>query len=139
MQNLRRTVQRLEEKVAGLSEAQQQVYREMETVRSQAQRDRDRVEGRLAVIDNSLKQAGGAREQLRKDIVSELSAKMANIIRSHVPSGGVQRGREHIVQSGETVSEIAGAYGVTTAAIIKANKLDSSAMIKVGQKLFIPE
>ena len=56
--------------------------------------------------------------------------------RSSKPSRGA--GREHIVESGHTLSAIASAYGTTVKAIKQANNLKSDT-IRVGQKLFIPE
>lgn len=47
-------------------------------------------------------------------------------------------GREHVVESGHTLSAIASAYGTTVKAIKEANNLKSD-NIYVGQKLFIPE
>jgi len=52
------------------------------------------------------------------------------------PSRG--SGREHVVESGHTLSAIASAYGTTVKAIKQANNLKSDT-IRVGQKLFIPE
>jgi len=46
--------------------------------------------------------------------------------------------RIHVVQSGETLSEIARMYGVTTEAIVQANGLDNPNAISVGQALVIP-
>jgi len=44
----------------------------------------------------------------------------------------------HTVVSGDTVSAIAGRYGTTTAAIVAANGLGASAVIRIGQRLTIP-
>ncbi len=44
----------------------------------------------------------------------------------------------HTVSSGETLSKIAAKYGVTTAAIAKANHIANMNLIWVGQKLVIP-
>ena len=44
----------------------------------------------------------------------------------------------HTVSRGETVSAIATRYGTTTAAIVSANKLNASAMIRIGQVLTVP-
>jgi LysM repeat protein len=46
--------------------------------------------------------------------------------------------RVHIVQPGETLSEIAIQYGVTPKAIAKANSLSNPSRIVSGQKLIIP-
>jgi LysM repeat protein len=46
--------------------------------------------------------------------------------------------RTHRVQPGETLSSIAARYGVTTAALARANGLANPNMIYVGQRLIIP-
>lgn len=48
------------------------------------------------------------------------------------------RGERHIVQSGESLSEIAAQYGVSVEAILAANSLDDPNTIVVGQELLIP-
>ena len=44
----------------------------------------------------------------------------------------------HTVQSGETVAQIAQAYGTSVDAIVEANDLEDPNFIWVGQKLIIP-
>ncbi|MFC7403738.1 LysM peptidoglycan-binding domain-containing protein [Georgenia alba] len=44
----------------------------------------------------------------------------------------------HTVASGDTVSELASQYDVSTSSILEANELDSSAIIYVGDQLTIP-
>ena len=44
----------------------------------------------------------------------------------------------HVVKSGETLGKIAQLYGVTVAAIVRANNLSNPNLIQVGQKLVIP-
>jgi len=44
----------------------------------------------------------------------------------------------HVVQAGETLSEIARMYGSTVEAIVQANNLDSANAIREGQVLLIP-
>jgi LysM repeat protein len=44
-----------------------------------------------------------------------------------------------VVQPGETLSEIAKAYGVSVSVIIRENNLQKPDQLRVGQKLFIPE
>jgi LysM repeat protein/predicted Zn-dependent peptidase len=48
------------------------------------------------------------------------------------------KGRLHTVKSGETLSEIARAYGLSTVALARENGLSHKALVKVGQKLKIP-
>jgi len=64
---------------------------------------------------------------LKKSVASRSSSK---------PSHGA--GREHVVESGHTLSAIAQAYGVSVKSIKRANNLKNDS-IYVGQKLFIPE
>lgn len=45
---------------------------------------------------------------------------------------------EYKVQSGDTLGEIAAAYGTTVSAIIKTNNLSNPNSLKVGQKLIVP-
>lgn len=54
------------------------------------------------------------------------------------PEGGFQSNITHVVQTGDTVGNLATLYGSTIDAIIKANGLASSAFIRVGQSLIIP-
>jgi LysM repeat protein len=44
----------------------------------------------------------------------------------------------HVVQGGETLSKIAGMYGVTVEAIMTANQLANANLIREGQTLIIP-
>lgn len=48
-------------------------------------------------------------------------------------------GYEHVVESGETLGQIAKGYGVTVQAVIEANDMIDPDTLKVGQKLFIPK
>ncbi len=55
-----------------------------------------------------------------------------------------EKGFEHVVESGQTLSAIAKAFRdqgikVTVEDIIKSNKLPADGKLKVGQKLFIPK
>lgn len=54
------------------------------------------------------------------------------------PVGGFQSNITHIVQTGDTVGNLASLYGSDIDAIISANGLSSSAFIRVGQTLLIP-
>jgi len=46
--------------------------------------------------------------------------------------------RIHVVQEGESLSEIARDYGVTAEELAQANGLDNPNAIRVGQALVIP-
>ena len=133
-------VQRLTEKINGIQMEQQNLAREIESVQK-APREDLVVRNRLDTLDRQVQALGAARESDRKQIVSDLSHKVAAIVGS--PSGGhsgsgSETGYEHVVEAGQTLSAIAAAYKVSVSSIRKANNLKSDS-VRVGQKLFIPQ
>jgi LysM repeat protein len=140
-ENLQADVQRLRERVQGMSDAQQDLYRQIETLKASREAERKDLEARVAEMQRDLKAAEAARPQLKQEIIDSLSRQMAELMRTQAapPPSKAERGVEHVVQSGQTLSAIAKAYKVTPGAIIKANGLKDANSIRVGQKLFIPE
>jgi N-acetylmuramoyl-L-alanine amidase len=57
---------------------------------------------------------------------------------SGAPASGGGGAAAHVVRSGETVSHLAARYGTSTRAIVEANGLASSGLIRIGQTLRIP-
>ena len=53
-------------------------------------------------------------------------------------STGSTTGSTYIVQSGDNLSKIAGKYGISVAALTRANQIQNADLIIVGQKLTIP-
>ena len=87
------------------------------------------------------------RETMKKEIVNEISAEVAKLLAAQQKAAAAsaarveassQSGYEHKVQSGQTLSAIAQAYGVSVEKIKKANGLKND-VIRVGQTLFIPD
>ena len=98
------------------------------------------VEDALEGIRQDLLRAASANDKMKAEIVSEMSKKIAALMRQTAPArSGGEVGRYHIVASGDTLSAIAAAYGKTMNAIVKANGMKDVNSIRVGQKLFIPE
>lgn len=108
------------------------------------------LEERLAALEQRLREAEAARERDRREIVDALSKRMAELLAASGGGGGgrtaaPQRrspnrsGWEHEVKPGETLSTIAAAYGARVSDIVEANQLRDAHVIRVGQKLFIPE
>ena len=133
-------VQRLNEKINGIQMEQQNLARDIESIQK-APREDLVVRNRLDTLDRQVQALGAAREADRKQIVSDLSHKVAAIVGS--PSGGrsggaADTGYEHVVEAGQTLSAIAAAYKVSISSIKKANNLKSDT-VRVGQKLFIPQ
>lgn len=139
LDSLRVSIERLEERVDGLNQSQQDLYRRLEDVQQETVRRSEDTSGKVAGIEQALKAAEAARAELRKEIVEDISRRMAGMLQSRAPVSGSQTGREHPVQPGETLSEIARAYGVQVGVIVRANNLKNADAIRAGQVLFIPE
>lgn len=81
----------------------------------------------------------------RGEIVNDLAQKLAKMQSarpqppSPAPRSHAKSGYEHIVEKGQTLSEIARGYGVSVDSILRANNLTRKSVIRVGQKLFIPD
>jgi nucleoid-associated protein YgaU len=146
---------RLQDRLQAIELEQQDIRRELQAVR-QAQQTADQpTRQRLELLEKRVLALDAAREQDRKAIIDDLSRKVSSLMsasggssrstssssgRSGTPSGGGSDvGYEHVVQSGETLSEIAKAYGVSMNSVLNANGIKSANLIRVGQKLFIPK
>ena len=58
--------------------------------------------------------------------------------RTHAPPGTFLAAREHIIERGDTLSEIAARYGVSLKTLQLANRIKNSNRLKVGEILHIP-
>ncbi len=90
-------------------------------------------------VNSSMRSLEAQRSRDKQDVVDQVSKRVGSLIKKQTAAAPRRSsGREHIVESGHTLSAIASAYGTTVKAIKQANKLKSD-QIYVGQKLFIPE
>ena len=101
----------------------------------------------LASVKGETASLRADREALKKEIVGEISTEVAKLLAAQQKAAAAtqqkaaaqaQSGYEHKVQSGQTLSAIAQAYGVSVEKIKKANNLKND-VIRVGQVLFIPD
>lgn len=130
----------LKSRVQELEESNKYLRAEMNSVQSVSDAKLRAVEESLGSIKQDLARASAGNDKMKAEIVSEISKKIADLMRqtgSQRGSGDV--GRYHVVASGDTLSAIATAYGKSADAIVKANNLKDVNSIRVGQKLFIPE
>jgi LysM repeat protein len=104
------------------------------------------MQTQLDDLQRQIRALDAARVQDKKEIYEDISKKVASLIRTSTPpaSGrssrsGTQSGINHVVQSGESLSRIAAAYGVKMSVIVEANSLKSPDSIYAGQTLFIPD
>ncbi|HMO51856.1 MAG TPA: LysM peptidoglycan-binding domain-containing protein [Kiritimatiellia bacterium] len=144
MRRLRARIDALESDIARLNQQVNTANQEQSrAVQSQLQG----VNASLEELQKRIRTVDAARESDKKEIVDTLSKRITEVMSRQQaaarPAATARRpvsseGYEHTVQTGETLSAIAKAYGARTADIIEANNLRSADMLRVGQKLFIP-
>ena len=144
---MRTDIDALKERLNVIQAEQQALARDIETLR-RVPREDTAARARLDQIEQQIRALSAARESDRREIVDEISHKVAGLVnasggsgtsgRSGKSGGGTETGYEHVVKPGETLSAIAQAYKVSVSAVMKANNLTSGSTLRAGQKLFIP-
>lgn len=109
------------------------------------------VERQTRDLQERIDRLDAARSTDREEIINSITASVTKILKTQSPrpgpqtatgagsTGGSQSGYEHTVESGETLSAIAKAYGVKMKTISQANNLSNPNNLRLGQTLFIPE
>ena len=124
---------------------------------SSASSDLQALRAELGDFDRRIRSMEAAREKDKQELVDVLSKKIAQIVggapadtgsrkktgSSKTSSGGGAKassgGGEYVVKSGDSLSAIASANGVTVSALMEANGIKKANQIRVGQKLIIPK
>lgn len=143
---LEERLNRLRAEVEDLQFRQQKIEKQLDAILAElkelrrnagavSSEDLKALEAKIAAVD-------AARQKDNKAIVDELARQLAALAGGGKPSkassGASADKNEHIVQKGETLSSIARTYGVSVAALKKANNLTSDSLA-VGQKLVVPK
>ena len=140
MSQLESRVGRIEGQLQGVCGSQERVDLGLSELRKQQSQQTRQIQADLEALRLELKAMQADRERLRMEITEDLAARMKKVIAAQRPPPVArQSGYEHVVEPGQTLSEIAAAYKVTVKAIVKANKMAAPDRLRVGQKLFIPE
>ena len=143
--NLNARFEQVRERLDASENRQDDLTRAIEDLKREFQSVAGEQSKRVTELSSELRQIDAARARDRDLIVEQISTRMSTLIKQQQQTQAArftsseQSGYEHIVKEGQTLSEIASAYGVTMSAIAKANKLPDRNTIRVGQKLFIPE
>ncbi|MCX7008720.1 MAG: LysM domain-containing protein [Kiritimatiellaeota bacterium] len=106
----------------------------------------------LGNLEQRLRALEGSREKDKQELVEVLSKKISQIMGGAPVDTGRKKtgggktttstssgGGEYIVKSGETLSGIASAHGVTVSALREANGIKKDNQLRAGQKLVIPK
>jgi len=154
---LREDIRRLSGRVEIIESELDRIARDLHQQRAEqvraAQTGQQTADARIADLNRRIAEVDRLREQDKKEIVERLSKTIEQMMRTAAPtpprgSSGARgttttassgRGVEHVVGPGQTLSEIASAYGVRPQVIIDANQLRNPDRLQVGQKLFIPD
>ena len=146
---LRISLQRVEHRLADLVREQEVLGQDVQRLRVDQHQQTARSDAGLSALSVRIDEQARVQAALRKELTDDLSARMAAIMQTQARAAAAARpatsraraevGYEHEVRAGETLSEIARAYGVTSQDILQANQLRDPNLLRVGQKLFIPE
>jgi len=117
---------------------------EMENARmmqelQQLRNDMQSYSQQISQLNASMQSLEGKQAREMQEMIRRVEGLLKKSVASRpAPKASRGAGREHVVESGHTLSAIAQAYSTTVKAIKSANNLKSDS-IYVGQKLFIPE
>jgi len=146
---LEKEIEGISSRLAALEESDREARatarREMTRLQSEHARTLQELESRIRQLEKLVAELSRQRARDREEIINTLSRSMEKAIRRYCRSGGSPahhlsaEGYEHVVRPGETLSEIAKAYGVTVQAVVDANDIPDADRLRVGQKLFIPQ
>lgn len=138
--NLRADVLTLKERMGDVEARQREMDRDMQSLKAAQAQMAAELAAQKTQSERDLAALRQAQDASRQEIVGKLSEQISALLRSPAGRGErTERGRQHTVQRGQTLSEIAAAYGVTVDVIVRANGLKTPDRIQVGDTLFIPE
>jgi LysM repeat protein len=139
--NLKASIARIETRLDEIETGREDIYAQIARLQQSSARADSKNKADIAALESKLAAQAAAREELRKKMVTELSAKMEKILKSQAAAAVSVSGVQHIVKQGQTLSEIAKAYGVKTKDIIRVNAAlrKNPDRLQVGQQLLIPE
>ena len=133
---------RLSAQVEDLQFQQQQLKKELESIRAELQEVRRAAggtsSGDLKALEDRITAVDAARQADKKAIIDQLAKELAGMGSGKSAGKPASDVKEHVAAKGDTLSAIAKTYGVTVADLKKANNLTSDDL-KVGQKLTIPK
>lgn len=144
---LRISMQRMEHRLADMAREQDALGEDVQLLRQNVREQTARNESVFTSLSSRLDEQVRSQTALRRELTEDLSTRMAEVLRTQQRAAPATRasgrtraevGYEHEVQSGETLSEIARAYGVSSQDIMQANQLRDPNVLRVGQTLFIP-
>ena len=142
---LRQDTAQLEQRA---TQAEQQLLKNTTALQNENAKLRDETKtlrDDVKALRNELAQVKADRETLRKQITDDLAARITAAVEKQAAAntapqrGTKETGRLHVVEAGQTLSEIAAAYKSSVAVIMRANNMANPNQLRIGQELFIPD
>lgn len=143
-QSARATAQSLESQVGQMDLRLERLESTTLNASWASQADVEELRRENKALREELALAKGEHERLRTEIVNNVQGLIKEMQKRSASSSSSQSrqrsqsGYEHKVEAGQTLSEIAKAYGVSMKKIVDANNLKGD-VIRIGQVLFIPD
>lgn len=160
IEQLEESSRRMQAELDAMEQSQQHVAAQAEARLHQARQEAAAAASEVEALRREVASLRTEQQQLRK-ILDDLPGRISKAVAAATPpataaasgtrrntgagassapsSGRAAVGYEHVVEAGQTLSEIAQAYKVRVDAIVKENGLKDAGSIRVGQKLFIPK
>jgi nucleoid-associated protein YgaU len=124
-------------------ETQRRLAGRMESLEMELGRISHDLEALRVQLDSRCAAIERKSETDKRELAERLSAELDKLIKqassARPAAAPSSRGIEHVVRPGETLYIISKAYGVSSKAIVDANKIQDASRLSVGQKLFIPQ
>lgn len=127
-------VKRLQGQVESIELENARLLQELQQIRN----DVRAYNSQISQLNSSMQALEAKQARETQEVINRVEGLLKKTVSSRPAAPSRGAGREHVVESGHTLSAIAQAYGTTVDAVKKANNLKSD-NIYVGQKLFIPQ
>lgn len=153
-QSLKNDFDSLKERLNVIEASQERLQAELIQIKSGQGQDQTGLQAKIAELDSLLRATEASRIKMRQDIIDDLSPKIAEILRNNARNSSpnptnnraakVQTGEHnagggsHIVEAGQTLTQIAKQYNISLEALMKANDISDPNKVRQGQKLVIP-
>ena len=149
LRELQLSVQRLAVRIDAVEQRQNNLSTRLAAIERGAGDSDLATKDEVAALRADLAALRSSQEAMRGEIVNDLSGRMAKLSERQAKAAEAAAkaaaaqsrgsGYSHVVESGQTLSAIAQAYGVPVRTIMRANKITDPSKLQVGQKLFIPD
>lgn len=144
----------LKERLNIIEASQERLQAELIQIKNGQGQDQAGIQAKINELDALLRATEASRAKIRQDVVDDLSPKIAELLKNNarnpvptppdnrttrMPQGNHNTAAGfHVVESGQTLTQIAKQYNVSSEELMKTNGITDPNKIRQGQKLIIP-